>query len=557
MVAGSRGIRLLKKGKRGIFRLIFSRLGIFLFLLIFQLGIFFGLFAWFAELSKYYFVMSAVLSIIMVFSVINSWMDSSAKITWLFIILIVPVFGTLFYFYTKIDPGNRTLKRRIKDIKELSKDTLTTAPDVLEEVERDSLETASLATYMNKSGCFPIFHHTEVTYYPMGEDMFVAMVEELRKAESFIFMEYFIIDEGEMWGTFLDILHDKVRQGVEVRLMYDGMCEFSTLSSDYPERLRKIGIDCRIFAPMTPFLSTHYNNRDHRKICVIDGKVGFTGGVNLADEYINRRERFGVWKDTAIMMKGEAVDSLTLMFLEMWCVNESEKKIKRLQYLKNLNRFARRRKLHRDVIYEEAGDDFAKYLSVSAEVGKDCAGYVIPFGDTPLDGFKLGEHVYMDILNRANHYVHIMTPYLILDDEVATALQTAAARGVDVRIILPGIPDKSMPYALAKSHYEKLLTWGVRIYEFKPGFVHAKVFVSDDLKAVVGTINLDYRSLYHHYECGAYLYGVDCISEIEADFQTTLEDCEEITLTKLKNWDVFPLKARVVSTLVKAFAPLM
>ena len=240
---------------------------------------------------------------------------------------------------------------------------------------------------------------------------------------------------------------------------------------------------------MTPFVSTHYNYRDHRKILVIDGKVAFNGGVNLADEYINRIERFGHWKDTAVMLRGEAVRSFTLMFLQMWNLTEAE-------------------------------PDFAPVQSEG--LSAEAAGYVMPYGDCPLDDDKVGESVYMDMLYHANRYVHIMTPYLILDGELETALKYAAQRGVDVKLILPGIPDKKLAYALAKSHYRALTDAGVKIYEYTPGFVHAKVFVSDDAKAVVGTINLDYRSLYHHFECATYLYQVPCIREIEADFQDTL-----------------------------------
>ena len=286
--------------------------------------------------------------------------------------------------------------------------------------------------------------------------------------------------------------------------MYDGTNEFATLPSSYPQKLRELGIKCKAFAPIAPFVSTHYNYRDHRKILVIDGHTAFTGGVNLSDRYINREEVFGHWKDTAVMLKGEAVKSFTLLFLQMWNIDEKEPR-------------------------------FEPYLSCPAEPVKDAQGYVIPYGDTPVDGFRVGEMVYIDMLNRAKDYVHIMTPYLILDGELDTALRFAAERGVEVSIILPGIPDKKTPYALAKTHYASLIRAGVNIYEYTPGFVHAKVFSSDGRKAVVGTINLDYRSLYHHFECAAYMVDTPCIGDIEADFADTLKKCHLVTLEDVKN----------------------
>ena len=324
-----------------------------------------------------------------------------------------------------------------------------------------------------------------------------------------------------MWGSILKILAEKAAAGVDVRVMYDGMCEAALLPHDYPKRMAKLGIACKPFTPITPFVSTQYNYRDHRKILVIDGKVAFNGGVNLADEYINRKEVYGHWKDTAVMLKGEAVRSFTLMFLQMWNLDVKEPK------------------------WEEATLCFPK----------ECAeGYVMPYGDCPLDGEKVGEKVYMDILYRARSYVHIMTPYLILDDELEAALVYAAQRGVDVKIILPGIPDKKVAYALAKTHYKALIRAGVKLYEYTPGFVHAKVFVSDDEKAVVGTINLDYRSLYHHFECATYLYRCKCISEIEADYQETLLKCREVTPETIRQEK---LSYKVMGAVLKAIAPLM
>ena len=336
-------------------------------------------------------------------------------------------------------------------------------------------------------------------------------------------MEYFIIDEGIMWGKILEILARKVREGVDVRVMYDGTCEYTTLTRDYKNRLEKLGIKCKVFAPAKPFVSTYYNYRDHRKILVIDGHTAFNGGVNLADEYINEVERFGHWKDTAVMLKGEAVKSFTLMFMQMWNVDSEEL-------------------------------DYNKYLSYPTHPVEKARGFVIPYGDCPLDDDKLGERVYMDVLNRAHTYVHIMTPYLILDGEMETAIKFAAERGVEVSIIMPGIPDKKMPYALAKTHYKSLIESGVKIYEYTPGFVHAKVCVSDDSSAIVGTINFDYRSLYHHFECATYMSGTSCIEEIEADFNETVKKCRLVTADKVKDEK---FRVKLMGILLKSIAPLL
>ena len=302
----------------------------------------------------------------------------------------------------------------------------------------------------------------------------------------------------------------------------DGIGTINTLPRRYSECLGKLGIQCKVFAPIFPILSTHYNTRDHRKILVIDGHTAFTGGVNLADEYINRKERFGHWKDTAVMVQGEAVRGFTAMFLQMW----------------NLT--------------EEQTDDQKYFDCCNQPVNAE--GYVIPYGENPMEQKRLGEAVYLDIINQARRYVHIMTPYLILDQQMLTALTYAARRGVEVKLILPHIPDKVYAFALAKSHYQELLDAGVSIYEYTPGFVHAKVFVCDDYRAVVGTINLDYRSLYHHFECAAYLHKVPAIRDIETDVQNTLEQCQKVTMEDVKREKV---TMKVMGYVLKLVAPLM
>jgi len=516
-------VRLAKPVKKGLLRLIFSRFFLIALLLVLQILILFAAYGYFTDKLPILINIQRLFSLGMVIYLFNCKMDSSAKLTWMLIIAVLPLLGAAFLLFTQSNIGHRMEQKLVDEQIQTSREYLPQPEGVLEQVARDGSGTDDLCRYLNRSGCFPLFDHTQVTYFPLGELKFEAMLEELEKAEKFIFMEYFIIEEGYMWGRILDILTRKAKEGVEVRVMYDGMCEMSTLPVDYWKLLNAAGIHAKPFSPIKPIVSSHYNYRDHRKILVIDGKVAFNGGVNLADEYINRVERFGHWKDTALMLKGPAVRSFLLMFLQMWNVGEK-------------------------------APDYAQWLSDIEDDPQAAAGCVMPYCDCPLDGDKVGESVYMDMLNRATDYVHIMTPYLILDGELETALRFAAQRGVDVKLILPGIPDKKLAYSLAKTHYRSLTEAGVQIFEYTPGFVHAKVFVSDNAKAVVGTINLDYRSLYHHFECATYLYQTDCIPQIEEDFQQTLAKCRKVSPDTIKGEKV---ATKLIGQAAKFLAPLM
>lgn len=521
--AENKGLQLLKKGQKGILHGIFSRLGIIVLLFLLQVACLFSIFRWFGQFLPHVLGGTVLFIMIMVIYLLNMQMDAAAKITWLILIMMVPVLGALLLCYTQTEIGHRALKRRIGQLIGDTKDSIPQDDAIMKKLQQEDPGTAALVSYLNRSGCFPVYENTDVTFFPTGEDKFKELLEQLRQAKHFIFLEYFIIDEGLMWGNVLEILAQKASEGVEVRVMYDGMCEFALLSHDYPKKLAALGIKCKMFSPITPFVSTHYNYRDHRKILVIDGHTAFNGGINLADEYINEVHPYGHWKDTALMLKGDAVKSFTLMFLQMWNIDE-----------KNC--------------------DFDTFLNVPTIPQKEAVGYIVPYADCPLDNDKVGEDVYIDILNRAERYVHIMTPYLILDGEMENALKFAAKRGVDVKLILPGIPDKKAAYALAKTHYASLLSAGVEIYEYTPGFVHAKVFVSDDCRAVVGTINLDYRSLYHHFECATYLYKTDCIAQIADDYELTLKKCRQVTQDTIKKEK---LSTRLTGYFLKAVAPLM
>ncbi|MGM9619263.1 MAG: cardiolipin synthase [Oscillospiraceae bacterium] len=515
--------KLVQEGKRGVFHVVFGRTMVVLVLLAAQFAILFMLLFHFAQYVPYYVGGSVVVTAVMLIFVLNTRDNPAIKLSWSILIAVMPVFGAMLYLFIRNDLGHRLEQQVLHDTLVESGVYVSDQSALMERIREEDRGLYNLASYTLKNAGCPVYGNTEVQYFPLGENKFEAMLTELEQAKEFIFLEYFILERSYMWSRVLEVLERKVREGVEVRVMYDGTCAVTLLPYGYPKELEKRGIRCKMFSPIRPFVSTHYNNRDHRKILVIDGVVAFTGGVNIADEYINRKEVHGHWKDTAVMVRGDAARSFTLMFLQIWNYSEHER------------------------VYEP-------YLKPAGTLRTEAEGYVIPYGDSPLDDENVGEMVYLDILNRAKDYVYIMTPYLILDHEMVTALRFAAKRGVDVRLILPHIPDKQYAFMLAKSHYRELTEAGVRIYEYTPGFVHAKVFLSDDRQAVVGTINLDYRSLYLHFECAAYLYKVPAIADIRADFLSTLDRSQEVTAEEAKRQGLF---TRLCGWLLKVAAPLM
>ena len=518
-----KAIRLLKRGRIGLFHLLFSRIGLLVLMILLQLLLVFYAYYSFSGYIPHLITIQTVFVVLMVLYLINTQQDPTAKITWLIFIMIAPAFGTLFLLYTRTDLGHRRLRDRLRGIIADTRDLLQQDEKAAASLTETSPASAALLRYLNRTGSFPVYINTEVKYFPLGEDMFRELLKRLEEAERSIFLEFFIVEEGVMWGEILEVLSRKAAEGVDVRVLYDGSNEFFTLPRSYPKSLERLGIRCKVFAPLRPFLSTHYNYRDHRKILVIDGHTAFTGGVNLSDRYINRQRVFGHWKDTAVMLGGEAARSFALMFLQMWNIEEKE-------------------------------PTYERELIAPVPEHEAVPGFVIPYADSPLDRFRVGELVYIDLLNRAEKRVRIMTPYLILDGELETALRYAAERGVEVELILPGVPDKKAAYALAKTHYPALLASGVKIYEYTPGFVHAKVFDADGQRAVVGTINLDYRSLYHHFECAAYLDGVPCIADIERDFDETLAVCHRVTEEDVRR---IGFGQRLLGILTKSIASLL
>lgn len=503
---------------------IFSRSFIFILLILAQIA--FLIFAVTSLLEKFsaVYLFLVALDIILVIFIINKDDEPSYQLSWILLISIAPIFGGLAYLFIK--HSQKFPKSISRVYHKHAKQHLIQDDSVMEELEIRSEDSANLARYIKNCGPYPVCNNSEAQYFPLGELQFEAIITELNKAEHFIFMEFFIISAGYMFDTISEILIRKAKEGVEVRLMYDGIgTGMLNLPSSAFDTLRENGVKCKSFNTFTPFLSSVQNNRDHRKTIVIDGHTAFNGGSNLADEYINRIERFGHWKDTAVMIKGDAVWNYTFMFLQLWEFN-----------LKN--------KTNYDIFHpKNYPSDFCK-----------SDGFIQPFSTSPLDNEQVGKMVYMDLINNAKKYVNITTPYLILDNAVMTALKHASLKGVDVKIITPHIPDKWYVHYIAWNLYPELIKAGVKIYEYTPGFIHAKSCIADGKTAVIGTINLDYRSLYLHFESAAVLYECSVIEDMQRDFNETLALSHRITTDDCKRR---PLIKKIAGCLLRMFAPLL
>ncbi|MDD3795750.1 MAG: cardiolipin synthase [Lachnospiraceae bacterium] len=466
--------------------------------------------------------------IIAVLWIVNKRINPAYKLAWTILILAVPVVGAAVYLLFGRSRVAKEIEENFNSASAMSKKTLQEHPRYRKELEELDPRINKQSIYLRDYARFPLYENTKTEYFPVGELLYKKMIEELEKAEHFIFLEYFIIDRGEMWQSILDILEEKAKQGLDVRLIYDDVGCVSTLPAKFYEEIRARGIQCEVFNRFRPVVSVILNNRDHRKIMVIDGHTGFTGGINLADEYINKKIRFGYWKDNGVMLKGEAVWNFTVMFLQMWSVIRG-----------NMDELS----------------DLSQYRCHSYYAGKfEDDGFVQPYSDTPLDHETVGENVYLNIINQAKKYVYIFTPYLIIDNEMMTCLCLASKGGVDVRIVTPGIPDKKIVFLLTQSYYEQLIDAGVKIYEYTPGFLHAKSFVCDDEVATVGTINMDYRSLYLHFECGVWMYRSRAVMQVKEDMINTLDQCRRVTKGYCQNRNRV---IRLMQSLLRLMAPLM
>ncbi len=491
-----------------------------------QLFVFIAVIIKFNEYFAFFYGGSLFISIIAVLWIVNTKTNPVYKLAWIIPVLMFPIFGVLFYAFFGGNKLSKREKRKMKYIGDKTRESLGEFPQlVLDELSSQNLDAANQSRYIYNYSYYPPYNQTISEYLPSGEIKFARLKEELKKAKHYIFLEYFIIEEGYMWDSILEILVEKAREGVDVRVIFDDIGCLLKLPYGYDQELEKKGIKCSVFNPLIPLLSPRLNNRDHRKIAIIDGYVGFTGGINLADEYINKIEKYGHWKDTAIMLKGDAVWSLTVMFLSMW------------DYIRGID------------------EDFNQFKKIIPEESKDFNdGYVQPFADNPLDDEPVGEIVYLNLINKARKYIYITTPYLIIDSEMVTALTSAAKAGVDVRIITPYRADKWYVHQVTRSHYKVLIENKVKVYEYTPGFIHSKTFVADDEYGVVGTINMDYRSLFLHFECGVWLYKSSSVKKMKEDFEHTLKMCQEITLKDLKNIKWYQT---LIGTFLRIFAPLM
>lgn len=503
---------------------IFSKKILGVFFLIIQLVLIVLTLTGIYDSSVYVSGIFTLFGVVVVIYEINRNADPSVKLVWIAIVAFVPLFGVFLYVYVHSDAIIYLVRKRLGFISQKAHRAARSASSDFAELKEAHPHEYNFLTYLQKNAPAPVFTSDEVKYFPLGEDMFESVLEDLEKSEKYIFIEMFIINtKDSMWKRIEEILTKKSAEGVDVRVIFDAMGSYGTADSSFVQNLKTKGIKCEVFAPLKPFVSTYHNNRNHRKIIICDGKTAYTGGINLADEYINKKMRFGHWKDTAIRVQGDAVCGFLFMYFKMWNLLSNQK------------------------------EDYVKYLScISGENSPE--GYICAFDDTPMDGEFVTKNVFMHIINSATDYVYINTPYLVLGDDLLSAITFASKRGVDVRICLPHIPDKKVAFAVARTYYPELISAGVKIYEYTPGFLHAKSTVSDDKRVYIGSANYDFRSLYHNYECGSYIYKNKVALDLKEDYLTTLEKCRQVTLEDYKGLTLF---YRMAGKVFRFFAPLL
>lgn len=475
------------------------------------------------------FLIFYALSILIILIIASLDSNPTYKVAWLIVIMLFPFYGTVIYIFF----GNKRVGRKFKkkvDKFQKSSDLDSFLAQFYDENEKNFQELGSSAkdilrhfNYLNNTSRFLLWKDTNAQYFPFGEDFFIKAIEDIKGAKKSIYLEYFILDKGYMLDTIIDLLREKIKENVEVKLIYDAFLASQNLPSSFAKKLRKEGFNVVIFNPLKPHLHSRMNYRDHRKLLIIDDKIGYCGGMNLADEYINKKIRFGQWKDTAVRLEGRAVHSLTLMFLQIWCFSTNQSIQSFMPLIEN---------------------DFKCENN----------GYTLAFSDSPFDDINVSESVYLQMINNAKNRIWITTPYLILDNVISNALEVAARSLVDVRIICPYYHDKWYVHPITQSNYMKLLKAGVKIYEYLPGFIHAKMVLCDDNLAVVGTTNMDYRSFYHNFECGVVFYDHPVIKDIEDDFKKTIEDCYEISIQKERSISIFK---KLLRTILSVFSPVL
>ena len=508
-----------------LLKLLFSRLAIVAALMLVQVGVLVAALVYFGSSYAYFQAVSVALSIVAIIYIINQNISPAYKIAWILPIAFLPVFGIPLYILFAKKPLPERKKQRLLGMLRRYGEAMRSVHSDSVELASEDVDAAMQSRYLERSAFASVFTGTDTEFFSPGERLYEAMLDKLRGAKRYIFMEYYIIEPGVMWDSILEILKQKVLEGVDVRLMYDDMGCIITLPRNYRRQMERLGIKCCTFHRLQPVLTGTINNRDHRKICVIDGEYAFTGGVNLADEYINRVVRFGHWLDCGVMLHGPAAYSFALMYLSMW------------DDLRNME------------------DDPEEFLPAEgAFAGVQGQGYVQPYTDSPMDEELVGETAYINMLSRAKRSVYICTPYLVIGSELSRALESAAKGGVDVRMIVPGVPDKWFVYAVTRSYYGQLLRAGVRIYEYTPGFIHSKTMVCDGEYGICGTINLDYRSLYLHHECAVWMFRARAVEQMSRVFDETLARSAEVTLDAVRRRAWY---RKIVQSLLRVFAPLL
>ncbi len=482
--------------KNGVRRLIFTVISIALEITVILLLV--TTLSYYAEWINLGYHLIALIAALLIYSQNKT---ASVRMPWVILILAAPIMGLTLYALIGLNGHTKKARQRYEEV---DKELLPLLPEnkgVLKDFRKEDPARANICSYLKNRAGYPAYNNTDVVYYDDAAKGLRAQMRDMASARSFIFMEYHAIEDKESWHGIQQILEQKVKEGVEVRVFYDDMGSIGFINTDFVKRLEAVGIRCRVFNPFSPGLNIFLNNRDHRKITVIDGKVGFTGGYNLANEYFNINSPFGHWKDTGVRLEGDAVRSLTVTFLEMWNATPGN---------------------------GENDTDYVKFLPNVPYTARE-KGYVLPYADSPMDDDRFGEDVYISVAETATNYAWFVTPYLIITDEMIHALGLAAKRGVDVRVITPGIPDKKMVYNVTRSYYSSLTQNGVRIYEYTPGFCHCKMSISDDKIATCGTINMDYRSFYHHFENGCIYYGKQAVMDTRRDFESMFRVSREVT----------------------------
>ncbi len=494
-------------------------------ILVLQVGLFFFAIWKLANYFAYVYAALLILTVIAVLYLLNKQLNPSYKVAWLIVLLLFPGLGALVYFLYGTRRLSKKQERQLTEVSELAERYRNYDQPYLDQLKVENLDAYAQAKYLSGYSTYSLYQNTITQYLSPGEVKFEWLIRDMKAAKHYIFLEYFIIDQGVLWDEILDILTEKVKEGVDVRVIYDDIGCLNKLPLGYEKKLCERGIKCIVFNPLGHVFNIRYNNRDHRKIAVIDGYIGYMGGINIGDEYVNLNQHLGHWKDASLYLKGEGVWNLTLMFLQVWNYSTDT---------------------------ADCYEDYKPHVHHEGPFESD--GYVLPYGDSPLDDEIVGEMAYLNMINRAKSYIYINTPYLIVDNEVVTALCLAAKSGIDVRLVTPHIPDKWYVHTLTRGYYKALIQAGVRIYEYTPGFLHSKTFVCDDQYAIVGTINLDFRSLYLHFECATWLYQTKSVQQLKQDFEETLMKCEEMTY---ESCQTVPFLTKVIRAILSIFAPLM